>query len=153
MLVATDGRKRENAPLVTSGVYLAMVKCTGPDVAAAPMSSETTAVSVCKPSAKANWPVVKRYGLLVILRSKTAPSKDATFVILPCVSLASAPIVMLSVLPKTELAGGLVIVTLSAGFVALTKIFTTLDVVERPPLSVATEVSAWLPAAKVTAML
>ena len=39
-------------------------------------------------------------------------------------------------------------VTLGGVFPALTVTFTTLDVVERPALSVATAVSAWAPAAR-----
>src|SRR5258705_8707445 len=138
MLVAMGTRKREKAPLVTSGVYVAMVRWTGAEVAAAPKLSEATAVRVCKPRAKVKGPVEKRYGLVETLRSKTAPSKNDTLVTEPFVSVTSASTVTLSVLPKTELSGGLVMVTLSVGFVTLTAIFTTPDLAERPPLSAAT---------------
>src|ERR1051326_8207034 len=149
MFVAIGSRKMEKAPLVTSGVYLAMVRCTGAEVAAMPMLSDATAVRVCRPSAKVKGPVVKRKGLAGILRSNVPPSKNDMFVTVPSVSVTSAPMVMLSVFPKAAWSGGFVMVTLSVGFVAPTDIFTMLDVAERPPLSVATAVSAWLPAAKV----
>src|SRR5512140_3696111 len=131
-------RKMAMSPFVIAGRYLATVKCTGAEVVLAPRLSEATAVSVCKPSAKVNGAVEKLYGLAETLRSNTAPSKNWTFVTLPSVSLAEAPMVTLSVLPKTELSGGLVIDTLGGTFTAPTVTLTTLDVVERPRLSVAT---------------
>src|ERR1035438_7775687 len=149
MLVATVSRKREKAPLVTSGVYLAMVMCTGAEVPVTPRLSEATAVTVCKPSAKPNAPIETLYGLVVRLPSDTSPSKNWTFVTLPSGSLADAPMVMVSVLPKLKLSGGLVMVTLGGMLATLTVTLTTVDVVERPALSVATAVSAWLPAANV----
>src|SRR5512137_2488773 len=128
MLVATGNRKRERAPFVTWGVYLAMVRWTGAEVAAAPTLSRATAVRVCKPRLKVKGAVVKRKGLAETLRSRTAPLKNETLVTAPTVSVTSAPIVMLSVLPKTELSAGLVMVTLSVEFVTLTAILTTLEV-------------------------
>src|ERR1017187_3329942 len=148
MLVATLSRKREKAPLVTSGVYLATISCTGAEVVVAPRLSESTAVTVCKPSAKPNGPIETVYGLVVRLPSDTSPSKNWTFVTLPSGSLAEAWMVMVSVLPKLELSGGLVMVTLGGTFAALTVTLTTVEVVERPALSVATAVSAWLPVAR-----
>src|SRR5664279_3998507 len=148
MLVAMGSRKREKAPLVSSGRYLATVMCTGAEVAAAPRSSDATAVIICQPSAKPNAPIETLYGLVERLPSDTSPSKNWTFVTVPSVSLADAPMVMVSVLPKTELSGGLVIVTLGGVFPPLTVTFTTLDVEERPRLSVTTAVSAWLPVAR-----
>src|SRR5512142_3318261 len=128
MLVATGSRKREIAPLVTCGVYRATVRCTGAEVAAAPRLSVATAVSVCKPSAKVNGAVEKRYGLAETLRSNTARSKNWTFVTVPTPLVTEAPMVTLSVLPKTELSGGLVRVTLGGVFATLAVTFTTLDV-------------------------
>ena len=61
--------------------------------------------------------------------------------------------VTVSVLPKTELSAGLVMATVGGTFAALTEMFTMADVVERPPLSEATAVSAWLPAEKVVVMV
>src|SRR5262249_14849561 len=126
MFVATGKRKTENGPLVTAGVYAAIVRCTGADVAEAPALSRATAVSVCNPSANVNGDVVKRNGLALTLRNKTAPSKNDTLVTVPPVSVTSAPMTYVSVLPKTELFGGLVMVTLNVVF-ALKDIFTTLD--------------------------
>src|ERR1039457_2443170 len=116
MLVATVSRKREKAPLVTSGVYLAMVMCTGAEVPVTPRLSEATAVTVCKPNA----PIETLYGLVVRLPSDTSPSKNWTFVTLPSGSLADAPMVMVSVLPKLKLSGGLVMVTLGGMLATLT---------------------------------
>src|SRR5437773_12435692 len=113
MLVAIGTRKTEKAPLVTAGVYLAMVRCTGAEVAVVPALSEATAVRVCRPSAKVKGAVVKRNGLTETLRSKPAPSKNDTLVTAPFVSVTLAPMVKVSVLPKMELSGGLVMVTLS----------------------------------------
>src|ERR1039458_950149 len=148
MLVATVSRKREKAPLVTSGVYLAMVTCTVAEVAMAPRLSEATAVTVCKPSAKPNAPIETLYGLVVRLPSDTSPSKNWTFVTLPSGSLAEAWMFMVSVLPKLELSGGLVMVTLGGTFATLTVTLTTVEVVERPALSVRSEERAWLPVAR-----
>src|ERR1035441_5842012 len=131
MLVAMGSRKREKAPLVTSGVYLAMVTCMGAEVAVAPRLSEATAVTVCKPSAKPNAPIETVYGLVVRLPSDRSPSKNWTFVTLPSVSLAEAPMVIVSVLPKVELSGGLVMVTLGGTFATLTVTVTTTEVAER----------------------
>src|ERR1039458_2315572 len=119
MLVATVSRNREKAPLVTAGVYLATVTCTGAEVVVAPRLSEATAVTVCKPSAKPNGPIETIYGLLARLPSDTLPSKNWTFVTVPSESLAEAPMVMVSVLPKEELSGGLVMVTLGGMFATL----------------------------------
>ena len=105
MLVAMGSRKTEKAPLVTAGVYLATVRRTGAEVAAAPKLSNATAVRVCRPRVKVKGGVEKRNGLTETLRSKTAPLKNETLVTVPCVSVTSAPRVTLSVLPKTELSG------------------------------------------------
>src|ERR1051326_1544608 len=135
-------RKREKAPLVTADVYRAMVKVTGADVVARPKLSEATAVKGWAPRAKVKAPLLKEYGAAVKVRSNVAPSKNRTFVTVPLVLVAVAPMLMVSVLPKTELLGGLVMVTLGGLLPELTVIFTTLEVVERLPLSVATAVSA-----------
>ena len=73
-----------------------------------------TAVSVFVPSAKlpAIAVAVKLYGAVEKLRSNTAPLKSWTFVTLPSESLAEARTVTVSVLPKTALSAGLVMVTL-----------------------------------------
>ena len=72
-LVATGRRKREMFPFVIAGRYLAMVTCTGAEVAVRPRLSVATAVSVCVPSARL---AVKLYGLAATLPSSTAPSKN-----------------------------------------------------------------------------
>src|ERR1035438_3929457 len=125
MLVATVSRKREKAPLVTSGVYLATITCTGAEVVVAPRLSEATAVTVCVPSAKPNAPIETLYGLVVRLPSDRSPSKNWTFVTVPSVSLAEAWMVMVSVLPNLALSAGLVMVTLGGRLAALTVTFTT----------------------------
>ena len=106
-----------------------------------------TAVKVFVPSAKlpAIPVALKAYGPVEKLRSSTAPLKNCTFVTVPTSLVTEAPMRTLSVLPKTELSAGLVIVTLGGTFAELTVTFTTADVVESPRLSVATAVSAWLP--------
>ena len=116
----------------------------------APRLSVATAVKVFVPSAKLPASAVpeKLYGAVVKLRSNTAPLKSWTFVTVPSESLAEVWTVMVSVLPKAALSAGLVMVTLGGMFAALTVTFTTAEVVERPRLSVATAVSAWLPAAR-----
>src|ERR1035441_1362462 len=95
----------------------------------------------------------KLYGPVEKLRSNTAPLKSWTFVTLPSVSLAETWTVTVSVLPKVALSGGLVMATLGGTFAAPTVTFTTVDVVERPALSVATAVSAWAPVARLAATL
>ena len=81
--------------------------------------SVATAVKVFVPSAKlpAIAVAVKVYGPAPAkVRSNTVPLKNWTFVTLPSASLADATIFTLSVLPKTESSGGLVIVTLGGVF-------------------------------------
>src|SRR5690349_17693111 len=112
MLVATGIRKTENAALVTSGVYRAMVTLTGPEVPIEPRSSKATAVIEWVPSAKVNGPVTRLNGDLETLRSRLVPSKNSTFVTLAPVPLAAVSWLMLSVLPKTAPFGGLVMATL-----------------------------------------
>src|SRR3954469_24264493 len=131
------------SPLVIAGRYLAMVTWTGPEVDRAPRLSEATAVSVCKPTASV---AVALYGLVESMPSETAPSKNWTLATVPSVSVAEARMVRARELLKVELSTGLVMVTLGGVFGTLTVTFTTLDVVERPELSVATAVSPWLPA-------
>jgi hypothetical protein len=70
-------------------------------------------------------------------------------VTLPSESVPTPRTATESVLPKTELSGGLVMVTLGGELAALTITLTTAEVVDSPPLSVATAVSGWLPAARV----
>ena len=70
------------------------------------------------------------------------PSKNDTFVTLPSESLAVAIMGTFAGAVKDAPLVGDVMATVGGTSAALTVTFTTVDVVERPPLSVATAVSA-----------
>ena len=92
-------------------------------------------------------------GALFVRPRSVTPSKSARFVTVPSESLAVAMMGTLAGEVKDAPFVGEVMATVGGTFAALTVTFTTVDVVERPPLSVATAVSAWAPTARLTVLV
>ena len=140
-------------PLVNPGKYRDTDTCMMAEVVVAPRLSEAVAVSVCAPRARL---AEKLNGIVVSLVNDARPSKNWTFVTLPSESLAVAWMLTVAGPPKVRneaLSAGLVMVTEGAALNTLTLTLTTLEVADKPRLSVATAVKLCAPTARVVRRL
>src|SRR3954469_10263170 len=114
MLVATASKVMAMLPVGTGGRYLEITTRTGAEVALTPRLSVATATRVLVPRAKLPEMAValKLNCGAVKVRSNTFPLKTWTLVTVPSESTAEVRMATESVLPKTELSAGLVMVTL-----------------------------------------